>query len=104
MLNDLTFEQRKLADFISDISERCYSASWLENLEYVLWDMLNKGERKYGRDVLTQQDIKQLIQLSNDCKCWIYFDDIKEETAIDIELWKEEFDKTIFQNPNILKG
>jgi hypothetical protein len=28
----------QLADCMSDISEKCYYASWLDGLEYILWD------------------------------------------------------------------
>ena len=103
MLNDLTKEQRILADFMSDLSEKCYSAGWLENLEYVLWDTLTKGERKFGQDILSQQDIDQLIQFSKDCNCLVYYDDATEETAIDLALWRQKFDQAIFQNHNIFK-
>jgi hypothetical protein len=104
MLNCLTIEQRILADFMSNLSEKCYSAVWLENLEYVLWDTLTKGERKFGQDVISQQDIDQLIQLSKDCNCWVYYDDATEETAIDLLSWRQKFDKAISHNHDILKG
>ncbi|GAA4459766.1 hypothetical protein GCM10023189_33890 [Nibrella saemangeumensis] len=104
MLNDLTTQQRKLADFMSDLSEKCYSAGWLENLEYVLWDASITGERKFGQDIVSQQDIDQLMQLSNDCNCWIYFDDITEETAIDLAVWRQKFETAISLNPDILKS
>ena len=81
MLIGLRIKQRQLAEFMSDLSERCYSASWLENLEYILWDTLLNGQRKFGHDNITQQDIVHLNQLSQDSNCWIYFDDKTEETA-----------------------
>ncbi len=60
--NALTSEQKKLADFMSEISERCYSAGWLKNLEYVLWDTLNNGTRKFGQDKISHDDIDELKQ------------------------------------------
>ncbi len=104
MLNDLTKEQRILADLMSDFSEKCCSANWLQNLEYVLWDTITTGQRKFGQDIISQQDINKLIQLSKVCDCWIYYDDITEETAIDIISWKQKFDKAVLKNPKILKG
>ncbi|WP_345245091.1 hypothetical protein [Nibrella saemangeumensis] len=89
---------------MSDLSEKCYSAGWLENLEYVLWDASITGERKFGQDIVSQQDIDQLMQLSNDCNCWIYFDDITEETAIDLAVWRQKFETAISLNPDILKS
>ena len=102
--NALTLEQKKLADFMSEISERCYSAGWLKNLEYVLWDTLTKGTRKFGQDKISHDDIDELKQLSAACNCWIYFDVVKEETNIDLALWTEKFNLTTSRNPKILKG
>ena len=102
--NNLTSEQKKLADFMSKICERCYSAGWLMNLEYVLWDTLTNGKRKYGQDEISQHDIEELKRLSSACNCWIYFDDINEETKIDFMLWTQKFKQAICQNANILKG
>ena len=93
-----------LAEFMSDLSEKCYSANWLENLEYVLWDTLMNGERRWGQDNISQQDIENLNQLCKDSNCWIYFDDKKEETAIDLIAWRQKFDVVLSQNPDILKG
>ena len=104
MLNALTSGQRQLADFMSDISEKCYYAGWLENLEYVLWDAIINGQRKFGHGIISQQDIDKLEQLSKDCNCWIYYNDITEETAIDLLLWRQKFDNDVIQNPKIIKG
>lgn len=88
MLFDLTTEQAALESFMSEISERCYSAGWMQDLEYVLWGALLNGERKYGYHFITLEDIQQLKLLSSRAACWIYMDDIKEETAIDLDSWK----------------
>lgn len=88
MLFDLTTEQAALKSFMSEISERCYSAGWMQGLEYVLWGALSDGEREYGHYFITAEDIQQLKLLSSRAACWIYMDDRKEETAIELDSWK----------------
>jgi len=101
MLKDLDNLQLALADFMSEISERCYYAGWMSDLEYSLWDALVNGERKYGQDIITKDDIQTLKDLSQRCNCWIYFDDTNEETAIDLDIWKEKFKNYISSHPDL---
>jgi hypothetical protein len=77
MIKDLTSQQHLLADFMSDISERCYYAGWMRNLEYVLWDALLHGQRKYGHGTISQEEIEALKDLSKAANAWIIFDDEK---------------------------
>ncbi len=95
MLDDLTFGEQSLANFMSEISERCYSAGWMEDLEYVLWDAVINGEKPYGHGKVTNQDIQILKLLSDYCKGWIYFDEQKEETVIDFKSWGQKYDSHI---------
>ena len=104
MLNALTIEQRQLADFMSHISEKCYYAGWLKNIEYVLWHAVINGERKFGHGIISLQDIDKLVKLSKTYNCWIYFDDKTEETAIELSAWRQRFDEAISQNPEIIKS
>jgi len=97
MLEDLTPQQRELANAMSEISERCYCASWMENLEFTLWDAVNDGEMKYGQDKITNQDIERLKQLSKNCNSWIFFDDANEETAFDLTLWGQDCERIFSQ-------
>lgn len=104
MANELNAPQRKLADFMSNISERCWHAGWMENLEYALWDAVINGERVYGHNTVTQGDINALKELSTAANCWIIFDDNTEETAVPLEVWSKKFQQDIQQNPKLLKG
>jgi len=104
MRKDLSTEQRQLADFMSDISERCYSASWMANLEYVLWNSLITGPRKYGHDLITQEDINSLKQLSKMADCWIKFDGHLGETAINLTRWQKKFQFDTKNSPELLRG
>ena len=92
MMGDLTPEQGRLATFMSDLSEKCYTAMWIGNLEYVLWYAMHNGAFKFGQDIITLEDIAELKRLSQECNCWIYFDDDTEETAIEFPLWQQMYD------------
>lgn len=49
MLNDLTSAQQRLAQYMSELSERAYSAGWMDGLELALWQALKDGPYKYGQ-------------------------------------------------------
>jgi hypothetical protein len=102
MINDLTAEQKTLADLMSKISEHCYSAGWMGNLEYVLWDALTSGPRKYGHGIINQSDISELKKISEKANSWIYFDDETEETGLSLSEWTQKFKNTIAVNPEVL--
>jgi hypothetical protein len=102
MTKDLHPDERQLENLMSDISERCHFAGWMTDLEYVLWDAVINGPRKYGHSIITQYDIDDLVNLSKVCKAWIYFDDETEETAINLDTWKLMFNRSVIDNPNIL--
>lgn len=104
MHQDLTEDQKRLADLMSDISENAYSAQWMRNLEYVLWDAVVNGERKFGFYLIDQKDIDKLIALSELTNSWVYFDDDTGETAVSIELWRKRFEKDIRHSPNLING
>jgi hypothetical protein len=84
-------KQQALCDFMSEISEEAYYASWMEDLEYVLWYAVLHGPADYGRKFIDEQTISQLKQLSKDADSWIIFDDDKWETAVTLPLWEGMF-------------
>jgi hypothetical protein len=102
MLVDLTPEQRQLASIMSEVSEKCFSAGWIMNLEYVLWHALKNGERKYGHDTITKSDIQVLNQISSSINSWIYFDETAEETGIAIDKWEIKYEGFIKDNPKVV--
>ena len=102
MIKDLTIDQKILADFMSEISERCYSAGWMTNLEYVLWDTLTSGPRKYGHDTISQSDIVELRKYSEKADSWIFFDDDIDEIGLSISEWTSKFKIAVENNTTIL--
>jgi hypothetical protein len=95
-------DQWLLTYTMSSISERCWYASWLDNIEYVLWHSLEKGPRRYGHDEINAGDIIALKMLSERFGCWVFFDDINEETALPLNLWREKYARHIENNPHAI--
>lgn len=88
MLKDLNEDETKLAELMSWISEEGYCAGWMHTLEFDLWKIIKGGNRRYGTYEVTQNDIDQFNSLSQKCGCWIIFDDVNDETAIDLKSWE----------------
>lgn len=88
MLNELTPEQRDLAEYMSHLSESAYNAVWMEGLEQALWKAVAEGPYKYGRLQLERTHLQQLVLLSERCGGWIRFCESQEESFIPIAEWK----------------
>lgn len=104
MLFDLNEEQQLLHELMSDVSEKCYYAGWLQNLEYVLWSAVIMGPRKYGHGTITQEDIRGLKALATRADSWIVMDDETEETALALSLWRAKYLNSISLDPTLIKG
>lgn len=87
-LQDLTQEQRDLAEFISEISERRYRAGWMQGIEYEVWDAMHAPELGRGALRLTVEEAQKLYAMSARCRGWIVFDEVHEESFIPIEEWR----------------
>jgi hypothetical protein len=103
MIKDLTEDERRLAGFMSEISEKCYSAGWMVDTEYVLWEAIISGPREFGHGKITKEEIEELNKLLNKTKTWIVFDDMKEEMAIPLDKWRTRFTEDISKDPGKLK-
>ena len=60
-----------LVKVMSGISEECWCAGWMHNLEYMLWDAVT-GRRK---NLCSLEEIEQLKYLSEKCGGWIIWDE-----------------------------
>jgi hypothetical protein len=105
MLHDLTPPQRRLADYLIQLSERCWQgAGWIMNLEFVTWNALTSGPRPFGYDAITAEDIATLKHLANSANAWIMFDDQTRETAIQLAKWPAIYDQARRRNRELLDG
>ena len=80
MISELTPDQRKLAEYMSDLSEDAYCAGWMEGLEIALWEVVEGTRTDYGRLTFTDLQRTDLKSLSETSGGWIVFDDRNEET------------------------
>ena len=91
MLSDLTSKQKELANYMSELSEEAYNATWMLNLEYELWKLMNGRILTYGRLKVSSQIKQKLKGLSKNIEGWIYYDDKSEETYISTKGWIQKF-------------
>lgn len=83
----------QLADCMSDISEKCYCARWLDGLEYVLWSGVANGPRPFGNGYVTGEQIELLQILSDSCGGWISWDEeaprnVNPQKWVPLDYWK----------------
>ena len=76
--SEFNFDQRLMRDLMSDISQKSWSAQWLVDLEYILWDAAHNDvirEDDEGYPVLDggyfSEEIVFLARLSRDIGGWI---------------------------------
>ena len=91
MLLNLSIDQRALADYMSYLSERAYSAAWIEDLEFILWAQVVGPSVTSTRLALAEQEKVELRRLANLCGGWIVFDETSEETFLPLEQWTARY-------------
>lgn len=97
-------KKEQLAELMSEISEWCWSATWIMGNEYALWDFINsEGSKKYGvceteTDHVFAEDLQKLKALAEEVGQWPVWDDevTDAETVagmylrwVSIEEWKQ---------------
>ncbi len=89
MISDLNLAQKELAEYMSYLSEEAYSATWMDDLEFKLWQLMNGEITEYGRLEVTSQMIDKLKDLSARANGWIIFDDDKDEIYVPWKSWEK---------------
>lgn len=77
----------KLEAFMSAVSQAVYSTSWFANLEYVLWEALEKGDPH----PLTAQQVMELRALAEANRGWIRQQRGKRK-FVPLEEWQRHYD------------
>lgn len=79
---------RELAAMMSSVSERAWSAAWMQDLEYHLWAALCGGPRQYGRLHLTDAQIDAMRAYSDALGGWVWFnDEADREEFVPAQAW-----------------
>ena len=79
LYNGLTIKENKLAEYMSELSQEAYYASWNSGLEYHLWIAMMGDTKEYGELIITSEVINKLSELSEAINGWIIWDDVKEQ-------------------------
>jgi len=90
-MRDLPPNALELADYMSELSEAAYSAGWMSDLEYALWQAVLDGPRKYGHLTITDAHISRLKSLAARAGGWIVFDDELGESLVPTDTWARMF-------------
>lgn len=90
----MTWQQRALYQLMSDISEDCYCAGWMNGNEYTLWEMLTTptAPRNYGMGQVSDRDIAEMRAISNDIGGWIRWHDDADEPDLPANEWGPRFE------------
>jgi hypothetical protein len=67
--------QECLEHRMSDISEDCYCAGWLNNLEHSLFNLMLKGGGDFGAGSVSAKDADEMKVLAKLSDSWIIWDD-----------------------------
>ncbi len=90
MLTDLTPEQRALAEYMSELSEKAIHAGWIGNLEHALWRARIEGPFVYTRLVMTDEHVATLREVNERWGGWIVYDPVQGEMFVPTEKWTAE--------------
>jgi len=91
----LTPEQHRLRDLISDVSERCWAASWMSDTEFEVWRLTTEGGSWGQGDVGDLAGLLARVQaLAQQLDAWIVPSD--HERDCDHEpreqaIWRQEY-------------
>jgi hypothetical protein len=87
-MGSLTTAAEQLKCFMSGISERCWSAGWLLGSEFALWEAVIGGTRKWGRSIITDEEIAILSKLADAAEGWIVWNyDMQKELYVPMAEW-----------------
>jgi hypothetical protein len=86
-MSELPPNARALAAYMSELSEMAYSAGWMRDLEYALWQAVVEGPRRYGHLTITDAHVLRLKSLATSAGGWIVFDDVLEESLVPTDTW-----------------
>ena len=91
MLEDLTPEQRALAELMEELSEEAFCATWMSSLEVALWEMVLGRRRRFGRLEISAEQLDRLRALAAACGGWIVYDMQRGETFVLRAEWERRF-------------
>lgn len=96
--------QSELTNLLRNLSEKATFAQWYGDLEFIIWDRLDKGPSRFGQLELTEDLLRQLSALSQQVGGWVFYRDEADEEDehvrfIDILAWSDEFQEWLSRVP-----
>ena len=92
-MNNLTCEQRALAEAMSEVSETAYCAGWMRDTEYDVWRLLHEGGTwgQANADSLAMElsVVRAALEWAG---CWIVWDDEHEEQPVSLDQWRPMYE------------
>jgi hypothetical protein len=82
----------RLRTAMSNVSETCWAAGWLNGLEFDLWRFVQDGPGEYGMGTIAQSDIDELRNLSELCGGWFQWNDGKGATFMPMDEWIKNYE------------
>lgn len=80
----------RLRALMSELSEGCYAATWLQGLEFDLWSLMLLGGGEYGDGEVTADQADELRALSAEAQAWWAWSDEREsEVPVPLHAWLE---------------
>ncbi len=81
---------RRLAFFMSELSEKCWYAGWMQGTETDLWHHVSHGPGEWGMgETVDASECAQLRELHEACGGWVVWDDGVGERFVTTSEWCE---------------
>jgi hypothetical protein len=78
--------KQMLLELMTDLSEECFHAGWMDGLEYALWSAAQGGKPyKYGQCVISTEECRMLKLLSETAGGWWVWRD--DEVFLCLDEW-----------------
>ncbi|MBP0578636.1 hypothetical protein J8I29_04900 [Labrys sp. LIt4] len=77
-----------LLALMTGISEQCYYAGWMSDLEYDLWQVA--PDTSYGHGTITERQAQLLRLLAEEADGWWTYSDGDDPAFLDLASWREK--------------
>lgn len=94
----------ELINSLRKISEEAMCASWYGDMEFIIWDRLERGPSRLGQLALTKDLLQRLSTLSHQAGGWAVFLDEEDEEGENVrfvaeDAWRERFQAWLSRVP-----
>jgi len=91
--SDFTEDQRQLYELMSEISEECWCAGWINGNEYAIWEAMQNGCYQFGMRIIDKDLLGKVRELSGRIGGWIIWYDDEDDPQLCPKDWGPRFVK-----------